>query len=161
MARVPALPHVRQEPVHRADRCGRDVREHTGEVALGIKAMAFGAGNQAVEGRGGLAIPIVASEQLVLGVRSANSTSQYGDKITRQMGPRGWTDNLVDEAISRPHATSAATNKATGGKATAYFRQDGSYVVRDNASREIIQVSNRNNPKWIPDSSIQHPYYPK
>jgi hypothetical protein len=77
------------------------------------------------------------------------------------MGSRGWTDAAVDDVITAPHATSPAVNKATQGGATAYFRKDGAYVVRDNATGEIIQVSEIGNPNWIPDNTIQNPYNPK
>jgi hypothetical protein len=72
----------------------------------------------------------------------------------------GWTQSLVDDTIDNPVASRPSLNKATGQDATAYFRSDGSYVVRDNATGEIIQVSNRNDPGWIPDSAIQNPYKP-
>lgn len=68
----------------------------------------------------------------------AKSSFNYGKKIQGQAGKRGWSDSMIDETISQPHATSTATNKATGGNATADFRKDGSYVVWDNASGEII-----------------------
>jgi len=81
-------------------------------------------------------------------------------KIVRQMPRRGWSKTMIDETIDKPAATRPALNKATGQDATAYFRSDGSYVVRDNTTGEIIQISNRNDPTWIPDSSIQNPFKP-
>ncbi len=50
---------------------------------------------------------------------------------------------------------------SNGNLATAYFNQDGSYVVVDNITHEVIQVSNRFDPKWIPDNTIVNPYEPK
>lgn len=32
--------------------------------------------------------------------------------------------------------------------ATAYINKDGSYVVRNNKTGDIVQISNRNNPNW-------------
>jgi len=90
----------------------------------------------------------------------AKAVTLIGPKIVRQMAPRGWSQALIDDTIDNPAATRPALNKATGQDATAYFRSDGSYVVRDNATNEILQVSNRNDPTWIPDSSIQDPYKP-
>ncbi len=78
-------------------------------------------------------------------------------KIAGQMEDRGWTSNSLNSTINRPSLTAEATNKATGGGATAYFNRDGSYVVRDNATGKIIQVSDRNDPNWKPDSSIKLP----
>jgi hypothetical protein len=78
-------------------------------------------------------------------------------KIIKQMGSRGWDSGTINDTIQSPTATSPATNKATGGSATAYFNSDGSYVVRDNTTGTIIQISNRNDPNWVPDPIIQNP----
>jgi hypothetical protein len=94
------------------------------------------------------------------GVRSANSSFAYGKKIQGQIPKRGWSDALIDETISSPRHVSPALNKGTQAPATAYFRQDGSYIVRENASGRIIQVSDRFKPNWAPDSTIQNPYSP-
>jgi hypothetical protein len=93
-------------------------------------------------------------------VRSANSSFAYGTKIQGQIPKRGWSDALIDETISSPHHVSPALNKATNNPATAYFRKDGSYVVRENVSGRIIQVSDRLDPGWIVDDVIQNPYKP-
>lgn len=39
--------------------------------------------------------------------------------------------------------------------ATAYFRGDGSYVIRNDRTNEIVQLSDRNDPDWTPDDRIQ------
>jgi hypothetical protein len=82
-------------------------------------------------------------------------------KIQAQLEKRGWSVEDVQTTVNKPHTTSLATNKATGADATAYFNEDGSYVVRDNATGQIIQVSNRNDPAWVPDPSIRTPFRPK
>lgn len=89
---------------------------------------------------------------------SPKADAVYDKKIGKQMPKRGWTENSVEETMTNPHATSPASNKATGGPATAFFNRDGSYVVRDDATKAIIQVSNRNDPNWVPDPSITKPY---
>jgi hypothetical protein len=50
---------------------------------------------------------------------------------------------------------------ANGNSATAYFNKDGSYIVRDDVTGDVIQVSNRNDANWIPDATINDPYVPK
>jgi filamentous hemagglutinin len=94
------------------------------------------------------------------GIKSGESSFAFGSKLQKQIPKRGWDTATIDDVIAKPHATSKATNKATGAEATAYFNKDGSYVVRDNITHEIIQVSNRNDPNWIPDPTIQNPYRP-
>jgi protein-disulfide isomerase len=76
-------------------------------------------------------------------------------KIQRQLVTRGWTVEEIDDVLSQPFAMRPALNRATGNAGTAYFRSDGHYVVRDNATADIIQISNRNDPNWIPDPAIQ------
>jgi hypothetical protein len=83
------------------------------------------------------------------------------DKIARQMTRRGWTTDLIETTRSAAYTAREAVNKANGNPATAYYNKDGSYVVVDNVTKEVIQVSNRLDPKWIADSTIKNPYVPK
>lgn len=102
-----------------------------------------------------------ASKSAETAIRSAESTFSYGVKINKQLFKRGWNNEIIDSTIASPYATSSALNKATGRHATAFFNKDGSYVVRDNKTFEIIQVSNRNDPQWVPDPTIINPYVRK
>lgn len=86
---------------------------------------------------------------------------QINDKINKQMKKRGWTEDSIESTVNEPHETSEAENKANGKEATAYFNEDGSYVTVENESGLIIQVSNRNDPDWAPDSTIKNPYLPR
>ena len=79
-------------------------------------------------------------------------------KKAMQMDKRGWTSERISETIRNPHTTREAVNKANGNPATAYYNAEGSYVVRDNITREILQMSDRLNLSWIPDSSIIDPF---
>jgi hypothetical protein len=72
------------------------------------------------------------------------------------MPRRGWSQADVVQALSQPVRTVATTDQRHlpgGGRmnapATAYVRSDGSYVVRNDVTGEIIQVSDRNNPNWL------------
>jgi RHS repeat-associated protein len=78
-----------------------------------------------------------------------------------QIERRGWSDAGIRETVQTPHATRAATNKATGKPATAYFNRDGSHVVVDDVTGDLVQLSDRTNPRaWVPDPTIQDPYLP-
>ncbi|GGI98345.1 colicin E5-related ribonuclease [Paenibacillus hunanensis] len=85
---------------------------------------------------------------------------KLSDKIKKQMQKRNWTEEDIEDTVKNPHATSEATNKANGKEATAYFNEDGTYVVKENETDEIIQISNRKDPDWVPDPTIKTPYYP-
>ncbi|MCP5467926.1 MAG: hypothetical protein H7A32_01490 [Deltaproteobacteria bacterium] len=82
-------------------------------------------------------------------------------KIRDQMQARGWTKKSIENTKDNPFAIREALNKANNNKATAYFNKDGSYIVVDQVDKSIIQVSNRLDPEWIPDSSILNAYIPK
>lgn len=63
--------------------------------------------------------------------------------------------------MNNPFVTRNAENKANGNPATAYFNEDGSYVVRDDATGELVQMSDRTDPScWVPDDTITDPYIP-
>ena len=99
----------------------------------------------------------ISGKSVVAGKASFNIT----DKFSKQMGKRGWTQGVLTSTVKKPYTTRSAINKATGNKATTYFNKDGSYVVKDNNTRNIIQVSNRKDHKWVPDPTIENPYVKK
>ena len=89
---------------------------------------------------------------------SDDVSTNISDKISRQMGKRGWAVGDIEETINSPHTTRSAVNKANDNPATAFFNKDGSYVVRDNKTGNVIQISNKNDPNWVPDPTIKNPY---
>lgn len=112
-------------------------------------------GTIASGGLGGRALTWLAGRMVRGGVQT-----RIGEKIEGQMGRRGWDAGSVNRTIKSPHTTRGATKKANGNPATAYFNKDGSHVVRDNRTGDVLQISNRNDPNWIPDRTIQNPYRP-
>lgn len=88
-------------------------------------------------------------------------------KKFNQMAQRGWTRESIHSLVNNPRATSGAINKATGNPATAYFRADGHYVVRDNVTGQLVQMSDTRMPigygqgRWTPDETIKNPFIPK
>ena len=86
--------------------------------------------------------------------------TRFTPKIKRQLARRGWTERKVQSTINNPAHTSSALNRANGSSAAAYFDRNGAYVVRDNITGEIIQVSNRLDPNWVPDPTIINPFTP-
>ncbi|WP_205635929.1 colicin E5-related ribonuclease, partial [Algoriphagus antarcticus] len=101
---------------------------------------------------------------LKLGRAAAATSSVFSyltPKIVKQMGSRGWTQELIHNTINNPFTTRVATNSATGNASTAFFQKNGSYVVKDDLTNQVIQISNRLDNKWIPDATIINPYIPK
>lgn len=81
-------------------------------------------------------------------------------KISNQFGARGWTESSLKETVKQPFTVREGINKANGNKANIYYNKDGSYVSVDSITNEIIQVSARNDKKWVPDDTILNPYKP-
>jgi hypothetical protein len=81
-----------------------------------------------------------------------SSTLSYSTKITNQMGPRGWTTQLVEDTVSNPAQTHDVWDYTTGDKqsATAYESPNGGYVVVNDETGQVVQVSDVNNPNWKP-----------
>lgn len=85
----------------------------------------------------------------------AARATTIGAKTAGQLAGRGWSRSSIDDAISNPTRTVATrdTQHLPGGgrnndPATAYYSRDGGYVVRNDRSGDIVQVSNRNDPNW-------------
>jgi WXG100 family type VII secretion target len=81
----------------------------------------------------------------------------YGPKIEKQMVKRGWTPESIDDTIEHPDRiveTRDTRFNLDGTRnddpATAYINSDGSYVVRNDRTGDIVQVSDRNDPDWKP-----------
>ena len=82
-------------------------------------------------------------------------------KLLRQMKKRGWTENSIKETVNKPYTIRKSRNLATGNSATVYYKKSGSYVIVDDVSKEIVQISDNINPRdWIPDKNIINPYKP-
>ncbi len=78
-----------------------------------------------------------------------------------QLLRRGWTRNSIDQTVNNPFTTRPALNRSTGNPATAFFNQDGSHIIRDDITAELVQMSDRLNPdSWMPDPVIVDPYLP-
>jgi colicin-like ribonuclease protein len=80
---------------------------------------------------------------------------QIGAKIRKQMTTRGWTTPDIEEVLSHPARTVRTQDRRylpdgtrMDDPGTAYLRQDGHYVVRNDRTGDIVQISNRRDPFW-------------
>ena len=79
------------------------------------------------------------------------------NKIGKQMSKRGWTEKLIQDTLDNPRRVVKTrdtrwlpgTDGPLNEPATAYFASDGSYVVRNDLSGEIVQISNKFDPDWV------------
>ena len=90
------------------------------------------------------------------GLKLLSPATNVGAKIESQMNARGWTREMLDEAMRNP--SRKVTTRDTrfmpdGGQidepALAYYHKDGGYVVRNERTGDVVQVSNRNDEQWI------------
>ena len=88
------------------------------------------------------------------------SESKSETKLNNQLKKRGWTQESVQDTVDNPYTTRLSKNLATQNSATVYYNKDGSYVILDDITNEIVQISNRYDPRWVPDANIQNPYKP-
>lgn len=114
------------------------------------------AAGAAIGGAAGYAIGIAigASVTTAATAKGFSRAFKITAKISKQMGKRGWTEKLIKETILK-NVGRKAINKATGNAATAYFTSSGAYVVIDNITKEIIQISNIYDPNWVVDATIK------
>jgi RHS repeat-associated protein len=86
---------------------------------------------------------------------TAATGTSIGTKIEGQLATRGWSRSSIDDAIANPTRTVATrdTRHLPGGarmndSATAYYSREGGYVVRNDRTGDIVQISDRTNPNW-------------
>lgn len=82
-------------------------------------------------------------------------STKTGTKIKRQLEKRGWDKDSIDEIISKPSRTVKTKDRRYNSDvtrrddpATAYFDKDGNYVVRNNKTGDIVQISDKTDPEW-------------
>ncbi len=128
------------------------IRETADQSIKKAKVVGIAAASAVVVGAcvGTGACAVVGSGLVIAGKILLKKTLKYSLKITKQMPKRGWTRQQVEATIKNPHATARTTFKGTGESATAYINKDGSYVVVKDATREIIQVSDKTRPWNFP-----------
>jgi RHS repeat-associated protein len=69
-----------------------------------------------------------------------------------QVEKRGWTVPDILDTVNNPALTRtnlSIVNRANGNSVTYYYREDGHYVVIDDVTGKLVQMSNTNNPTWI------------
>ena len=81
---------------------------------------------------------------------------KVGSKIAKQMSQRGWNRKRINEAIKDParivytrDMRYLSDGRRLNDPATAYYHKNGGYVVRNDVTGDIVQVSNLNKKGWI------------
>ena len=79
----------------------------------------------------------------------------FGRHVSPQLGRRGWTEASARRLVRDPHSTRSMrdTRHLPDGSrmddpATAYIDRSGDYIIVNDRTHDVIQVSNRNDPNW-------------
>lgn len=104
---------------------------------------------------GGNLAGLVDAEKNIAGAKGISITIE--PKIADQMGKRGWTESSIQSVIDKPIKTvvtkdtrfDTVSGSRLNDPATGYIAKDGSYVVRNDRTGAIVQVSNKNDPGWV------------
>ncbi|MCP4037283.1 MAG: hypothetical protein GY733_10130, partial [bacterium] len=118
-----------------------------GPVAAGARRL--GSARHAVDGAVG------ATSAAKGGTKPLGPGTRIGAKIEKQMAGRGWNRSAIDKLIGNPTKKRAVrdTRHLPGGgqlddPATAYINRQGHYVIRNDRTGDIVQVSDRHNLDW-------------
>jgi RHS repeat-associated protein len=101
-----------------------------------------------------IGIAIGASSTTIITAKKFAGIFKIPAKISKQMAKRGWTNQLIKDTILK-NVGRKAFNKATGNAATAYFTSSGAYIVIDNITKQIVQISDRLDTGWVVDATIK------
>ncbi|QHQ15802.1 hypothetical protein GMW39_07895 [Pectobacterium parmentieri] len=88
---------------------------------------------------------------------------KFDDKIRDQLGTRGWTEKDVRDTVSKG-VKGRAEDKRSPKKTppdflgrndpASVYGESGKYVVVNDRTGEVVQVSDKNDPEWVDDSRI-------
>nr|WP_157636264.1 colicin E5-related ribonuclease [Burkholderia ubonensis] len=101
-------------------------------------------------------------KNLLSGGITADGRLVIDTKIADQLGERGWTESDIQAAIKngatgtsidKRSATKSPDGVARNDPATVYGTPNG-YVVVNDRTGEVVQVSNKRDPGWIADGRI-------
>jgi RHS repeat-associated protein len=93
----------------------------------------------------------------------SSSAPTISDHVAGQLDQRGWTEDSIADTIKNGTALPTTDHRhMTDGTqrndpATGYVNPDGSYVVINDVTNEVIAVSDRTDPDWQPPADLQLP----
>ncbi len=111
---------------------------------------------------GDVDLPNVYSNQVQVSATNTGKVTIDG-KIGGQLEARGWTQQEVQAVVNEGPVGTTMDNRSAGktpdglprnDPASVYGSKNG-YVVVNDPTGEVVQVSGKNDPGWIPDSRIQ------
>jgi hypothetical protein len=122
---------------------------------IGVLALAIGVSGHAAAASSVVSQHILAAKAGTEAPRLLGPGTSFGSHVEDQLATRGWTKRLVQSTIDDPGPTVATRdirNLPGGGRmddaATGDISRRGGYVVRNDRTGDIVQVSNRTKSGW-------------
>ncbi len=107
---------------------------------------------------------VSAIQQLLSSASSGGTAWWRTPQKEAQSATRGWTDQDIQNVLDNPADTAPTLDRTSGNSdgdpATNYYREDGHYVVRNNRTGKIVQVSDQRVPDWV-DETTDQPIHPR
>ena len=89
------------------------------------------------------------------------SISGLGSKNEAYVKKRNWNMDLINNTYNYPYTTRQSINRTDNfHPATVYYNKDGDYIIVDDVTNELVQLSEYGNTAWQPDRDIINPYIP-
>ncbi|MBU9694306.1 colicin E5-related ribonuclease [Burkholderia multivorans] len=137
-------------------------------VSAAVSSMAFSGGGDGPLPSGGSqsnVLPTTTGSRTAVSLGSAANTGKViiDSKIGGQLEARGWTQQEVQAIVSGVPVGVTTDNRSAAktpdglprsDSASVYGSKSG-YVVVNDRTGEVVQVSGKNDPGWIPDSRIK------
>lgn len=138
-----------------------NVRDEVHSIASTLKnnASEFSKGCKNCTSTGNLTVKIGKEniKKLFTGITPNGIKYNYDDKISKQIVKRGWTNELLENTIDNPKTTISWFDErhlSSGVKikepATVYYNSSNNYIVRNNMTGNIVQVSDLTDLDWKP-----------
>jgi len=80
---------------------------------------------------------------------------KFSEKIDRQMRERGWTEQEVKELAKKDPAGISIDGRNGRQEPATVYGERGRYIVVNDSTREVVQVSDKTKSDWGDDSRIQ------
>ncbi len=100
-----------------------------------------------------------AAAQTQSGSQSSNKDIKFSDKQSdyqweKQLSERNWSKEQIVNVINNPSQMGTSINRYTGNECLVYFNEKGGYVVVDNVTGKIVQISQYDMSDFIIDKDI-------
>lgn len=111
--------------------------------------------SQMVDGKGGSQKPtgeLKSGTKVNEGAKIDPDDISLGKKSEAYTSQRGWSLDSIKNVVGNPAETRSnpnIVNRRNRNPVTYYYRPDGHYVVIDDVTGEVVQVSDINDPNWI------------